>query len=62
MTDDQITAVMNSTGMDFLQARNHLLGRELALQAHEQARRKARMEAEDRAIAYEQTHGDGTSV
>ena len=61
-TDDQIAAVMNSTGMDFLQARNHLLGRELALQAHEQARRKARMEAEDRAIAYEQAYNNGTCV
>jgi hypothetical protein len=61
-TDDQIKLVMLSRGFDFIQARNHLIGRVVALEAHEQARRKARMEAEDKAIAYEQAYNNGAGV
>jgi hypothetical protein len=61
-SDYEIQCVMDTYGFDYLQARNHLLGKELAVQAHEQARRKARMEAEDRAIAYEQAYNNGAGV
>jgi hypothetical protein len=72
-TDDQIVAIMNSTGMDFLQARNHLIGRELALQHYEHTKRNARIAAEDAAIrdynnrkyndwAYGQALGNSTGV
>ena len=61
-SDYDIQCVMDTYGFDYAQARNHLIGRELAVEHYEQTRRKARMEAEDRAIAYEQAYNNGTCV
>lgn len=72
-TDTQITAVMSNTGMDFLQARQHLIGRELAAQHYERVRQQARIAAEDAAIReynnrkyndyeYAKALGNGTCV